>query len=377
MKTGFRKTILLQAGILIFAALSAQNVSVVWHNPMDCRDMHAVHNQGWDEDGGNYMRLPLRAKPLVREKLWNLSCESAGLALVFETDADEIYIRYHVSGDFSMPHMPATGVSGVDLYRMADDGSYDFCFGSYEFGETVRYSYRTDNRTVGECGYTLYLPLYNKVLWLEVGVPEGSVFRFIPADTRRPIVVYGTSIAQGACASRPGMAWCNILGRMLGVPVVNLGFSGNGKLENELIGLMNELDAQAYVLDCIPNLTEIPADELAGLLKNAVMRIRECHPDTPVLLVEQAGYSNRKTSADHAFRLARANEALEKAFMELAADGVRNIYRLSADELGFGPDSWVDYVHPSDLGMMRQAEAVAGVLGLIMKNEQKIAACIE
>lgn len=349
--------------------MAAQDKSVVWYNPLDCHEIRTVHNQGWNEDGGNYRRFPLRARSLVREKLWNLSCESAGLALRFVTDADEVYVRYHVSGELSMPHMPATGVSGIDLYRICDDGTFDFCFGDYEFGDTVRYSYRIDIRKESKCGYLLYLPLYNQVEWLEVGVPEGHVFQFIPADMVRPVVVYGTSIAQGACASRPGMAWCNILGRVLGRPVVNLGFSGNGKLENAVIDLMNELDAEVYVLDCIPNLTELPEGELIELLKNAVMRIRSSHPETPVLLVEQAGYSNWKTSCDYAYRLLRANGALKQAFLELAADGVRNIYRLSDEDLGFDADSWVDYVHPSDLGMMRQAEAVAGVLVNILERD--------
>ena len=47
---------------------------------------------------------------------------------------------------------------------------------------------------------------------------------------------------HGACASRPGMSISSILGRRLNRPVVNLGFSGNGKMEipvADLIGSLN------------------------------------------------------------------------------------------------------------------------------------------
>ena len=87
-----------------------------------------------------------------------------------------------------------------------------------------------------------------------------------------PIVVYGTSIAQGGCASRPGLAWTNILGRKLDRPVINLAFSGNGKLEKELIELLSEIDASLYVLDCLPNLTS-PEYYSTGELKKRIRYI--------------------------------------------------------------------------------------------------------
>ena len=50
------------------------------------------------------------------------------------------------------------------------------------------------------------------------------------------------------------MAYPAILGRRLDRPVVNLGFSGNGRLEAEVGALIAEVDAAAYVLDCGPNM---------------------------------------------------------------------------------------------------------------------------
>lgn len=107
--------------------------------------------------------------------MWSLAGESAGLAICFKTDAKDIKVKYKATGGYSMLHMPATGVSGVDLYRDVDKG---FCFGDYSFGDTIRYDYHIDRGSnVGrEQEYTLYLPLYNRVEHLEIGVPVGSIF---------------------------------------------------------------------------------------------------------------------------------------------------------------------------------------------------------
>ena len=103
----------------------------------------------------------------------------------------------------------------------------------------------------------MYLPLYNGIKWMEVAVPAES--EFIPLQVRndKPVVVYGTSIAQGGCATRPGLAWTNILSRKLDRPVINLGFSGNGRLEKEVLDLVAATAAKIYVLDCLPNLVGV------------------------------------------------------------------------------------------------------------------------
>lgn len=357
------KNILLTVLLFIATESSAQ---WKWHDPQMGQDAKSViQNQGWNEDGGNYNRLPLRAKDKVRKAVWNLSCESAGLAIRFKTNAKDINVKYKVSGGYSMPHMPSTGVSGVDLYRNADQG---FCFGNYSFGDTIRYSYHIDRgATVGEeQEYTLYLPLYNGVRYMEIGVPHESSFSFVPAMIEKPIVLYGTSIAQGACASRPGMAWGNIVGRSLKIPLINLGFSGNGKLEKEVIDFMNELQASVYIIDCMPNLGDYKTEDIKELVKQAVRQIRGKH-DTPILLVEHAGYSNGITNQKQYDTYDHTNVGQAEAYRELKKEGVKGLYYLSKEELAFNPDSWVDYVHPSDFGMAQQAMAIEKKLKKIMK----------
>lgn len=348
------------SSVFAFMAIGAF-AQVAWHNPQPGRN---VHNQGWNEDGGNYWRLPLRAKGLVRDAVWNLACNSAGLVIRFNTDAQDIRVKYTVTGPLSMPHMPATGVSGVDLYRDSDGA---FCFGSYSFGDTIRYVYHIDrNNREGTEDYTLYLPLYNGVESLEIGVPEGRDFAFTPAEEVKPIVLYGTSIAQGACASRPGMAWGNIVSRDLRLPLINLGFSGNGKLEKKVLDLIIEQDACAYVVDCMANLTDRSGEDVTNLVVNAVRQIRS-RRTAPILLVEHAGYSNGGSNQGQHDAYMNVNKAQARAFALLTEAGVERLYYLSREEIAMHPDSWVDYVHPSDYGMVQQARAVENVLKDIIR----------
>ena len=342
-----------------------------WYNPQNVKDAKVsfIHNQGWNEDGGNYSRLPQRAKSCVRKEVWNLACESAGLSIRFKTNAKNIEVRYLVTGGYSMPHMPSTGVSGVDLYRLTEKGEEEFCFGNYSFADTIRYSYHIDKtETVkNNSEYILYLPLYNGVKWLEIGVENQYSFSFIPYfPDKKPMILYGTSIAQGACASRPGMAWGNILSRSMNIPLVNLGFSGNGKLEKNVLDFINEQDACVFILDCMANLSGDAAKEVKELVKNAVYQIRTKHA-APILLVEHAGYSNGVTNKKQHEAYTAPNKKQKEAFDELKKEGVKNLFYLSHPNLNLHPDSWVDYVHPSDWGMVQQATAIEKALHKIMK----------
>ena len=354
--------------VVLLTALTECLGQTVWYDPMQTSGETYIHNQGWNEDGGNYHRFPDRAKGLVREKVWELACQSAGLAIRFKTNAQEVSVRYVVSQPQSMPHMPATGVSGVDLHRTDDMA---VCFGSYSFGDTIRYNYTLDKGVaVGrEAEYVLYLPLYNEVTCLEIGVPKASRFAFVPTVKKDPIVLYGTSIAQGACASRPGMAWANIVGRQIECPFINLGFSGNGKLESEIIDLICEQRPSIVILDCMPNMGAIESDEIIKRIKEAVRRISKT-PGVVILLVEHAGNSNALTSEAQGRESARCNAAQQIAYAQLQEEGVKNLFYLSREELGLAPDAWVDYVHPSDYGMAQYASAIVKKLREIIVHAQ-------
>ncbi len=333
---------------------------ITWYDPV-ASSQEFIEGQAWPNEMSNaYQRLPDRAKKLVRLPVWNLSQHAAGLVLRFNTKSRDITIRYAVSAALAMPHMPATGVSGVDLYSRDDEGNWNWCRGIREFSDTISYQYQGLRSKPDKASeYYLYLPLYNQVEWLEIGVSKTAGLEFL-TKREKPVVVYGTSIAQGACASRPGMAWTNILTRKLDSPIINLAFSGNGRLEDELIDLICEIDARLFVLDCLPNLTNRELyhhQELNSRIKNAVIRLRAKHPDVPILMVEHVGYTDGTMQPSRQQAFERVNQIQQVSFEELLQMGYSGLYYLSYQELALQVDDMVDGTHPNDLGMMHYADA--------------------
>jgi lysophospholipase L1-like esterase len=215
----------------------------------------------------------------------------------------------------------------------------------------------------GEKEYLLYLPLYNGVSSVEIGLPKGTPLKKAdprPADKQAPIVFYGTSITQGGCASRPGMVHTAILGRTLDRPVINLGFSGNGTLDPDIAALLGELDAAVFVLDCLPNLN---AAQVAERTEPFVKALRKVKPTTPILLVEDRTYANAPALPALAKRNADSRAEYKKAFDALIAAGDKNLHYLRGDKLiGDDGEGTVDGSHPTDLGFMRQADTFAEAL---------------
>lgn len=315
--------------------------------------------------------MPQRAEQLVRKPVWDLSLQTAGLYVKFYTNASQIQVKYQVTGGFSMPHMPATGVSGVDLYTMDCNGQQYWCAANYQFGDTVRYTYNDlTYRNTHDKGneFTLYLPLYNGVKSLQIGVPEGSRFDFVCPSAEKPVVIYGTSIAQGACASRPGMAWTNILQRKLDMPVVNLGFSGNGQLDEGFFKLLSEVDAAMYVIDCMPNMTNDRTELIRPRLEKGI-RILRSKSKAPILLVEHDGYMGFYSSDKKGEEFRKTNEQL-RAVYESMKDEAGNLHYITFDELALSMDSQVDGVHATDLGMQQYADAYYKKISGILFPEQ-------
>ena len=358
------KKLLLFCLLLQLSFLYSQQDSIQWWNPVE-NDFLVIEGQAWpDEVSEPYDRLPGRAQKTVREAVWNLSRHASGLKIRFRSNSEEIIVRYKVKLRKAMDHMPATGVSGMDLYAKDSDGGILWCNGRREFSDTITYRFGSlrPNDKYHDMGreYRLDLPLYNSVEWMEIGVSEDTYFEPLPVRQEKPIVIYGTSIAHGACASRPGMAWTNILSRKMDRPLINLAFSGNGRLEKELIDLLVEIDAKVYVLDCLPNLTreKIYDDaELETRILNSVRQLRKERPDTPILLTEHAGYTDGFINPERLRSYTRVNKIQKAIFEKLQKEGISNLHYLTYDEIGLELDDMVDGTHPNDLGMMHYAES--------------------
>ena len=329
-----------------------------------------VEGKGFQETAAYYDRLPAAAEKEVRPPVWSLSRHSAGMVARFRAETSELSVRYSLTSDrIAMPHMPATGVSGVDLYARDDQGRERWVQVSRPTGQTVNavLARGIDPPTTrGMREFALYLPLYNGVTKLEIGVASGGKLQPLAPRKDKPIVFYGTSIMHGACASRPGMAIPAILGRRLGVPMINLGFSGNGRMELEVGKYLCQLDAAVHVIDCLPNLQ---GDQVAERTIPLVRQLRAAQPEVPILLVEDRTYSNAGFFASSRARHEKSRQALRSSFEQLREEGDRRLYYLEGKDLiGSDGDGATDGSHPSDLGMIRYADQYEPILRTILKQ---------
>ena len=313
-------------------------------------------------------RIPLSLRDSVRPTLWERSNCTSGVAFRFATDSRAVAVRYNLLTNMHMMHMADTGIKGTDLYILDDDGTWQFvnCNRPVRIDSDVRPREDSIQRKVdgdrldGRMHeYMLYLPLYDGVRW-PITLPA------VESPRRSPrFVFYGTSILQGGCACRPGMVATSIIQRDLDVECINLGFSGEGKMDSCMARAMATIpDVAAYVLDPVPNCTKNMCDSLTH---GFVHLLRTLRPGVPIIMVEGPMYSYAKYSAFYGEYLPQKNHEFHKNFLRLLADDPSNLYYLSSDGL-WDPDNegTVDGIHLTDIGFYFYAKTLEPYLRNIL-----------
>ena len=352
--------------VLCLCALPGSDASAQTKLWRDAQEFE-VEGRGWTDTQSLYDRLPTRAQGKVTPDVWGLSKDSAGIAVRFQTGAPSLSVRWELlNSNLAMPHMPATGVSGIDLYRRDTQGSWQFV----QNGRPTEFPQNTATFSLGgakgkEAEYLLYLPLYNGVKKVELAVPNGATLQKPPARPeakQRSIVYYGTSITQGGCASRPGMAHVAILGRNLDRPMINLGFSGSARIEPAISDLLAELDPALYVIDALWNIGNMTDEEFVSRLTTLIQTIRRARPKTPILFVGRSRVHPEKTPP-------HIEQLQEKVVKRMRGEGVPNLTLFNgATLLNRDGEGTVDGVHPNDLGMMQHAKALTPILKKLLPN---------
>jgi lysophospholipase L1-like esterase len=322
-------------------------------------DRLMIIGKGFDTGTEKYGRLPTNLP--FRKSLTELGRQSAGIAIRFATDSKRIAVKWTLTGDNNMNHMPATGIKGLDLYSLEND-NWHYRGTAIPAGKTTSgffnhgYSPLVKGYTGEMKEYIAYLPLYDGVESLEIGIDKDAdigvpaIDRITRNEKARPIVFYGTSITQGGCASRPGMAYPAILGRMLHRETINLGFSGNGKLDFSIAKAIADIDAEAVVIDCLPNCNDAIVNDSAY---HFISHLAKTRPNTKIFMVE---YPLRPV--------------FHTIYQRLAADGYGNItYIRAAGFLGEDGEATVDGVHFTDLGFYRYAHALYPILKEIINPQ--------
>ena len=338
--------------------ISADGKTVWW----DAKVFLKLEGQAWSDVKHPYDRLPAAIeKQLGAENpgLVSKVFHTSGECFRFTTTARNFKFRWSlVSPSLSLGHMPASGVSGIDMYIFKQDsGIWIQRAIGIPKGQDA-------NISKGFCfpgvPIMVYLPLYNGVKSFEIGVgPDDEIKPFDKPRSSgidKPVVFYGTSITQGGVASRPGMSFSAIVTRWLDVPLVNLGFSGSGKMEMVMCDYLSQIDASCYVLDCVWNMNPKMINER---FEPFVRELKKRRPNVPIVLAEDAqvhipgGKSSKGEMVKALFDKLKSQDPVLWGKLYL----VPNAMQYCADHEGT-----VDGSHPNDWGMMHLAKGFAPVV---------------
>lgn len=331
-----------------------------------------VINKAFDNSLTPYTRIPAYLKDSVRPDLWERAKCSSGMAIRFATDSKAIAVRYNLLTNMHMAHMADTGIKGTDLYVLDEEhGKWVFLNCNRPRKDSIQQKVYVDKLDGLLHEYMIYLPLYDGVNWMQIGVDSTATITMPTYDNPRigkKFVFYGTSILQGGCATRTGMVATSILQRELGVECVNIGISGEGKMDFCMARAMAQIpDVEAYIIDPIPNCTKMMCDTLTYDFINILRTMR---PEVPIFMVEGQKYSYEDYNSFYASYLKEKNSEYHKNYMRLRNENPRNLYYIDRDNL-WGPDNegTVDGIHLTDIGFYFYAQKLKPYLQAVLKGE--------
>ncbi|MBO4691490.1 MAG: SGNH/GDSL hydrolase family protein [Bacteroidales bacterium] len=374
-RDSFFKGVLLTAAVLFSVTIWGQKVSELkFYNVQQLIESGDAVMIGQGEkptaDSCYYYRIPNRLKDVVRKELWQLGCDGAGIAIRFSTDATCIGARWTLTYNFGMSHMAYTGIKGMDLYVLNNPKKKEWKFAGTAFPNGKNSANIFVKKMYGgKKEYMIYLPLYDGVDKMEIGIDSSATIfppqgELLPGNNGLPILFYGTSITQGGCVSRPGMAYPAIIERKLGKETINLGFSGNGRMDGNMADWIKTIPVSAYVLDCLPNCTYNTTRDSSDYF---IGTIAAANPNVPVYLVNNFEYPQQFILPGNNDDMVKENKLIRDIYKRLKTKGaeytdpvtgervktgpLKNLHFIDVSKKrGIGNEDTVDGNHMTDLG---------------------------
>ena len=295
---------------------------------------------------------------LINPSVKILSKHSSGISVKFETNSRIITVNVLLDGPAYMSHMTAVAQCGLDLYV------YDERKKQYIFHKSSLYDFKEKEfmfdlgvfETKKNRKIWINLPLYIGVEKIEVGLEDKAYVKPVLFSNNKKILFYGTSITQGATASRPGMSHTNLISRWLDAEIFNYGFSGSAFLEKEIADIISKVEN--------PDLIFIDVQANAGVderleknLDTFVNTYLSYHPNVKVIIASRIYYS-ADLFIKEKMKLRTYYEKFIQNYVLDKQKKYNNIYYLNGSKV-FGKDyheRTVDGIHPTDLGSMEMAK---------------------
>lgn len=320
-------------------------------------EVYGLYNYREETD---FKRMPDSVAETVSSRVAILNYATAGGRVRFSTDSQYVAIRAIMPYIYHMSHFAMTGSASFDLFIDEPESGISRFHRPFRIDPKAQNGYESilKFQSRKKRFFTINFPTYSHVKDLFIGlqkdatVGEGVKYRAVS-----PIVYYGSSITQGACASRPGNIYQNIICRRLNMDYVNLGFSGNGRAEDSMVAYLAGLNMSAFVSDYDHNAYDV--EYLAATHCKMYKSIREKHADIPYIMISRVDFDCsydenilRRDVIYDTYRYARAN-------------GDENVYFIDGAGVFRGPYQdlcTTDGCHPTDVGFALMADAVGNEL---------------
>lgn len=281
----------------------------------------------------------IKEEVFISPNIEYLKTHTSGLNITFKTDSTSIRIKAQVGGASYMAHMTSCGQIGFDLYYK-DNGKFKF-INTTKVNKSEYEVIFIENLKKEVREYRLYFPLYIGVKEAFIGIDKNASLEFIK-NKQDKVVIYGTSISQGGCATRPGMSYTNILDRKTDYEFINLGFSGSAHLESQVIDILNTIEMKCLILEVEANNT---SENLHRLLPDFISKLK-----TEKIILISHFPSLQTVLFEGARNEYDANKQLQREIKKIIfLDGESLL-----GDLDF--DATVDGVHLTDLGFYHLAE---------------------
>ena len=335
--------------------------NIVFYNPRNSSQFK-IYGFYWLEENNAYVRLPIKSLPTIKninEGVAYHAYDTAGGQIHFVTNSTQLLIKVKLLKSNGITWMSDVGQGGFDCYLGDDYHNLQFLSVSKFLKNNTEYEATLfKDLSEKERLVVLNFPLYNGVVELEIGLDKNSILKQPPNLMNEKIVIYGTSIVQGGCVNRPGLAYSNILSRLLSCETINLGFSGSAYGEEELAYLVSSIEnVKLFILDYEANAS--PNNTYQSSLENFIKIIRSRHPNSYILVCSQIIF-NRELFCSKTKDLRMSNLQFQDSLIKTMQLTDNKLLFLDCSNIF--PKRYSEYtvdgIHPNDIGMEKLAMAI-------------------
>lgn len=347
-----------------FVTYSAKKDEYDFHNYREL----TIEGLPFYNENKNFTRLPIPMAETFSENMQEICKGSPGTVIRFRTNSKKMALYCEYDWKRESDSLSQLTDAGFDLYKFLD-GEFRLCNnfrpGIGEDTLDMEMTVSDDNEMYD---YMLYLPLCSWVRDFDIGIDKGSIIeKGSERKNKKKILFYGSSVTHGACASRPGLTYPVLLGRMLDCEIINLGFSGNCFGEEVIARKIAELDFDLFVMEYGHNAETV--EYFKATHEPFFKIIRQSHPDVPVIFISRPEFEAKTTPIQ-----AGIKQIIKETYQNAVDAGDKLVHFIDGRDMfpDFmrGDYSTPENVHPNDRGFFEMAKTIYKIAEKYIKTEE-------